>query len=243
MNNPPSLKTIPKHVAIIMDGNGRWAQKKGLPRVFGHEEGVKRVREIVQASVKFGIKILTLYSFSTENWKRPPKEVDFLLTLFKHAFEGEIKDFLKKQGIRAKVIGRRDEKIKSILKEIELFENETKKGKILDLNIALNYGGRKEIVDSFKNILEKGICDPSLINEKIVNDNLYLSNVIDPDILIRTGGEMRLSNFLLWEMAYTELYFTKVLWPDFKEKELKKALKNFAKRERKFGRVRIDAKI
>ena len=113
----------------------------------------------------------------------------------------------------------------------------------MDLNIALNYGGRKEIVDSFKNILEKGICDPSLINEKIVNDNLYLSNVIDPDILIRTGGEMRLSNFLLWEMAYTELYFTKVLWPDFKEKELKKALKNFAKRERKFGRVRIDAKI
>ena len=242
MSNFSSLETIPEHVAIIMDGNGRWAQKKGLPRVFGHKEGVRRVREIVQASIKFGIKILTLYSFSTENWGRPPKEIDFLLTLFKRTFEGEIED-LKKQGIRAKVIGRRDEKIKPILKEIELLENETKKGKILDLNIALNYGGRKEIIDSFKNILKKGICDLSLINEKVVNDNLYLSNVRDPDMLIRTGGEMRLSNFLLWEMAYTELYFTKVLWPDFKKEEFEKALKNFAKRERKFGRVKTNAKI
>ncbi len=231
---------VPSHVGIIMDGNGRWAKLRGLNRFFGHEEGVKRVREIVEASIEAGVKTLTLYSFSTENWKRPQREVKFLLSLFKKVFRDEIAD-LKEKGIRARVLGRRDEKISPIKNEIELLEKETKDGTNLNLNIALNYGGRAEIVDAIKEILKEGIRDPEAVTEDLVSSHLYLPKIPDPDLVIRTGGEKRISNFLLWEIAYTELWFTDTLWPDFRKEEYFQALKDYGRRKRKFGKVEEDA--
>ncbi len=234
------FERIPSHIGIIMDGNGRWAKQRGLNRVFGHEEGVKRVREIVEASVEAGVKTLTLYSFSTENWNRPEREVKFLLSLFKKVFQNEIND-LKKKGVRVQVLGRRDEKIAPILREIELLERETEGGTRLNLNIALNYGGRAEIVDAVKKIINKGIVDPKEVTEKLISAHLYLPFMPDPDLLIRTGGEKRISNFLLWEIAYTELWFTDTLWPDFRKNEYFKAIEDYGKRKRKFGKVEEDA--
>ncbi len=233
-------RKIPSHIGIIMDGNGRWAKRRGLSRVFGHEEGVKRVREIVEASVEAGVKTLTLYSFSTENWSRPEKEVKFLLSLFKKVFQSEIED-LKKKGVKVKVLGRRDERVAPILNEIELLERETKKGSNLNLNIALNYGGRAEIVDAVKKIIKKGITSLEDITEDLIYSNLYLPFMPDPDLLIRTGGEKRISNFLLWEIAYTELWFTDTLWPDFGKVEYFKAIEDYGRRKRKFGKVEEDA--
>ncbi len=233
-------KKIPSHIGIIMDGNGRWAKKKGLNRIFGHEEGVKRVREIVEASVEADIKTLTLYSFSTENWSRPEKEVKFLLSLFKKVFQSEIED-LKKKGVKVRVLGRRDERVAPILNEIELLERETEKGSRLNLNIALNYGGRAEIVDAVRKIISKDIRNPENITEDLIYSNLYLPFMPDPDLLIRTGGEKRISNFLLWEIAYTELWFTDTLWPDFKKDEYFRAIEDYSRRKRKFGKVEEDA--
>jgi len=230
------LDNIPSHVAVIMDGNGRWARLRGLNRVFGHEEGVKRVREIVEASIEMGIDTLTLYSFSTENWRRPEKEVKFLLSLFKKVFKSEIDD-LKDKGVRVKILGRKDERVSSILPEIELLESETERGKNLNLYIALNYGGRMEIVDAIRKILETGICEPSQINEELVSSHLYLSDMKDPDFVIRTGGEKRISNFLLWEIAYSELYFTDILWPDFRKDDFYRAIEDYKRRKRRFGKV------
>ncbi len=233
-------KKIPSHIGIIMDGNGRWAKKRGLNRIFGHEEGVKRVREIVEASVEADIKTLTLYSFSTENWSRPEKEVKFLLSLFKKVFQSEIED-LKKKGVKVRVLGRRDERVAPILNEIELLERETEKGSRLNLNIALNYGGRAEIVDAVRKIISKDIRNPENITEDLIYSNLYLPFMPDPDLLIRTGGEKRISNFLLWEIAYTELWFTDTLWPDFKKDEYFRAIEDYSRRKRKFGKVEEDA--
>ncbi len=234
------FSNLPSHVAIIMDGNGRWAKLRGLNRFFGHEEGVKRVREIVKTSIEVGVNTLTLYSFSTENWKRPEKEVRFLLSLFKNVFQNEIND-LKDKEVRVRVLGRRDERVEPILKEIELLERETQYGKKLDLNIALNYGGRAEIVDAIKKILMEKKYNPEDINEDIIYKYLYFPNMPDPDLVIRTGGEIRISNFLLWEIAYSELWFTETLWPDFGREEYLKALKDYGKRKRRFGKVENNA--
>ncbi len=231
---------LPSHIAIIMDGNGRWAKLRGLNRFFGHEEGVKRVREIVEASVELGIKTLTLYSFSTENWERPKREVEFLLSLFKKVFQNEIND-LKDKGVRVRVLGRRDEKIKPLMREIELLEKETKEGSVLNLNIALNYGGRAEIVDAIRGILNEGMCNPEDITEEAISSHLYYPFLPDPDLVIRTGGEIRISNFLLWEIAYSELWFTNTLWPDFKKEEYYKAIEDYGRRKRKFGKVEDNA--
>ncbi len=234
------FSNLPSHVAIIMDGNGRWAKLRGLNRFFGHEEGVKRVREIVKTSMEVGINTLTLYSFSTENWKRPEKEVKFLLSLFRNVFKSEIND-LKDKGVRARVLGRRDERVRPILKEIELLEKETQYGKNLNLNIALNYGGRAEIVDAVKRILAEKKYRPEDIDEDVIYNYLYLPNMPDPDLVIRTGGEIRVSNFLLWEIAYAELWFTETLWPDFREEEYLKALRDYGNRKRRFGKVEDNA--
>ena len=240
MTDKKRIKNIPFHVAIIMDGNGRWAKLRGLNRVFGHEEGVKRVREIVEASVEVGVKTLTLYSFSTENWRRPEREVKFLLSLFRRVFQTEVND-LKEKGVRVRVLGRRDERINSISKEIDLLERETKSGTTLMLNVALNYGGRAEIVDAVKNILKNGIINPEEITEDLISSYLYFPKMPDPDLVIRTGGEKRISNFLLWEIAYSELWFTDTLWPDFKKEEYFQALEDYGRRKRKFGKVEDDA--
>lgn len=223
---------LPKHIAIIMDGNGRWAQKRGLPRTLGHKAGVEALKKIIQACLEFKINILTVYAFSTENWKRPKDEVNALIKLLNDYLEHEIQD-LHKNNIKLNILGdlssfSQDTRTK-ILRAIDL----TKKNNKLILNICLNYGGRSEIVNAVRNILENPPSNK--IDEDFFKNFLYTRDLPDPDLLIRTGGEYRLSNFLLWQCAYTELYFTDVFWPDFNKDELYKAIKNFQKRVRRFG--------
>ena len=229
---------IPKHVAIIMDGNGRWAQNKNLPRRKGHKEGVNTLKKIAKAAGEMGIKYLTVYAFSTENWKRPDTEINFLFNLFENTIKNEL-DELKKNNVHVNVIGRKKSLPSNLVKQIEYLEENTAKKDDLILNIAFNYGGRAEIIDTTKKIINKQI-DPEELNEKIFSSNLYLTNIPDVELLIRTGGEKRLSNFLLWELAYAELYFTEVFWPDFTENNLKKALEEFEQRERRFGSLNED---
>ncbi len=230
---------IPNHIAIIMDGNGRWAKKRNLPRIFGHKEGAKSVREITQACVKLGVRYLTLYAFSTENWKRPKNEIKFLMRLLKEYLNNERKTLIK-NNIRFKVIGNRNKLARDIIKKIEETEELTQKNTSLTLIIALNYGSRDEIINAVNEII-KDIKNGKLVKEKIseniFKNYLYTKDIPDPDLLIRTSGEMRISNFLLWQIAYTELYVTKTLWPDFKAKDLMKAIYEFNKRERRFGGI------
>ncbi|MGM0437462.1 MAG: isoprenyl transferase [Bacillota bacterium] len=229
---------IPKHVAIIMDGNGRWAQNKGLPRRKGHQEGVNTLKKIAKKAGEMGIDFLTVYAFSTENWKRPKKEVNFLFNLFENTIKNEL-DELKKNNVHINVIGRKKSLPSNLIKQIDYLEKKTAKEEDLVLNIAFNYGGRAEIVDSTKKIITKKIKSNEL-DEKKFSSNLYLSNIPDVELLIRTGGEKRLSNFLLWELAYAELYFTDIFWPDFSEEDLKDALKEFNQRNRRFGSLNKD---
>lgn len=229
---------IPKHVAIIMDGNGRWAQNKGLPRRKGHQEGVNTLKKIAKKAGEMGIDFLTVYAFSTENWKRPKKEVKFLFNLFEDTIKNEL-DELKKNNVHINVIGRKKSLPSNLIKQIDYLEKKTAKEEDLVLNIAFNYGGRAEIVDSAKKIITKKI-KPNELNEKKFSSNLYFSNIPDVELLIRTGGEKRLSNFLLWELAYAELYFTDIFWPDFSEEDLKDALKEFNQRNRRFGSLNKD---
>lgn len=230
---------IPVHIAIIMDGNGRWAKKRNLPRIFGHREGAKSVRVITEKCAKLGVKYLTLYAFSTENWKRPQKEIKFLMNLLKDYLDRE-KQTLIKNNIRFKVIGNREGLSREIIERINNLEKITEKNSELTLILALNYGSRDEITKAIKIIVkdlksrkikEKQIC------EKLIKSYLYTKDIPDPDLLIRTSGEMRISNFLLWQIAYSEIYVTKTLWPDFREKELMKAIYEFSKRERRFGGI------
>lgn len=227
------------HIAIIMDGNGRWAKKRGLPRFFGHRKGMERVKEIVEYSKKIGIKILTLFAFSTENWLRPKEEVTFLMELLKEYVKKEVKN-LKENNIMLNFIGdlsKFNDEIKSLLKKSM---KETSKCNEMILNIAINYGGRFEILKAVKEISEKvkkGELQTNDLTEEIFSSHLYTKGQKDPDLLIRTSGECRISNFLLWQIAYTELYFTKVLWPDFSKDELLKAIEDYSKRERRFGKV------
>ena len=226
---------IPEHVAIIMDGNGRWAKSKGLPRIYGHREGAKAVERVVEYARKRGIKYLTLYAFSTENWKRPYKEIKFLFSLLIRYLKKEEKKLLK-NDIRLFVIGDRNGLPEDVVKKINEVESKTKDCKSMTLILAINYGGRDEIMRGMKKFLKdfkKGKVKS--IDEGSFKDYLDLKNIPEPDLLIRTSGEMRISNFLIWHIAYSELYFTKTLWPDFDEKEFEKAIRDYVKRERRFG--------
>lgn len=231
------LKIVPKHLCVIMDGNGRWANKHNLPRISGHKAGIKTVRMVIKESIKAGVNILTLYAFSTENWKRPKEEIYALMNLFQEIIAKE-KNNLIENDIRIRFIGHRENLPNTLKLAMENIEEETKKNKKLLLNIALNYGGRSELCHAFqllsKEILQ-GKIEPSQITPNDINKYLFTSGLPDPDLLIRTGGELRISNFLLWQVAYTELWFTKTFWPDFSKKQLWKALSNYGKRERKFG--------
>ncbi len=218
------------HVAFIMDGNGRWGQKKNKGRNFGHLKGVSAVRKVVKSSIKLKIPIITFYVFSTENWKRPKTEINFLFKLITNYFEKNIKDVVS-NGIKIHAIGKTSElpiKIKSTLKKVEKLTNRNKK---ILVNLAINYGSKDELMQAFKKIQKKRV------NVKLIQKNLYTKNLPNPDILIRTGGHKRLSNFMLWQLAYAEIYFLNKLWPDFKHSDLKKILNDFKKIKRNFGGI------
>lgn len=228
---------LPRHLAMIMDGNGRWANKKGLPRSVGHKEGAEAVKRIIANCLDINIPILTLFAFSTENWKRPKNEIMYLLKLFERVLSKE-KANLIKNNIKINFIGRLNDLPNSLNKKMSELHESTKKNNKLILNIAINYGGRAEIVDALKSIMRK-IDEKKLnieeINEDTIGDNLYTHNLPDPDLLIRTASEMRISNFMIWQIAYTELWVTPVLWPDFDKNNLMEAIINFQKRVRKYG--------
>jgi undecaprenyl diphosphate synthase len=216
-----------------MDGNSRWAKKRHLPRVFGHKQGVKTVKNIVKAAHSLGIKVLTLYAFSTENWKRPETEINALFNLLIVFLKKEF-DELNKKGVRLRMIGELSKFPQAVRKEIDNACKISKKNQGLQLNIALNYGARQEILRAFKEMSDKGIKNPS---EDDMASFLYTCGQPDPDLLIRTSGEMRLSNFLLWQIAYSEIYITDKFWPDFSKEDLEKAVKEFNKRNRRFGGI------
>ena len=226
---------MPKHIAVIMDGNGRWAKNKLLPRLVGHNKGLDSVKKIIECSIKYKIKTLTLYAFSTENWKRPIKEVEGLLKLFSQSISKESKK-IHSNNIRLKFIGDVSILSKKLQEKIKKIENETSRNTSLILNIALNYGGRLDIVNSVNNFY-KDKNKTIKITEKNVANGLYTKGQPEVDLLIRTGGEQRISNFLLWQIAYAELYFSKKLWPDFNEKVFVDALYFFQNTERKFGSI------
>ena len=225
----------PTHVAIIMDGNGRWARTRGLPRAAGHRAGIQTVRRIVEACDDLGIKVLTLYTFSTENWQRPAKEVKALMVLAEEQARQEV-NALHRRNIKVQLLGRREGLPLSLLEAINHGVHLTRHNTDLVLNLALNYGGRAEIVDATRRIIAEGI-DPAAIDEELFASYLYTAGLPDLDLFIRTGGEMRLSNFLLWQTAYAEYYTTPTYWPDFDEAELEKALVAYSQRTRKFGRL------
>ncbi len=230
----PQLR-IPTHVAIIMDGNGRWAQARGLPRLAGHRAGTENLRRIIEACVEFGIRYLTIYAFSTENWARPRDEVEGLMSIMEEVIDKEVPE-LHRQGVQIRHIGAlegvRPELQRKIREAIEL----TRHNQRLVLVVAFNYGGRAEIVHAVRQILAAGL-KPEEVTEAIFAQYLYTAGIPDPDLVIRTSGEQRISNFLLWQTAYSEWYFTPVYWPDFDKAELRKALEAYSRRERRFGRV------
>lgn len=226
---------LPRHVAIIMDGNGRWAKMRGLPRFEGHKMGVQRTKEIITASMDIGIEVLSLYAFSLENWMRSEEEVSVIMSLLESTLKGEFLNFVN-EGIRFRVIGNKSMLSDGILSLIESLEESTKENKRLTLQCALSYGGRDEIIRAFKKILNLSL-KPDDITETLLNSYLDTAGTPDPDLIIRTSGEQRLSNFLLWQSAYSELYFTDILWPDFTEKAFLDAIYDYQKRDRRFGKV------
>ena len=231
----PNTKLItPKHVAIIMDGNNRWTKKHKLKGFVGHEKGIDSIQNAVDTARLFNIKYLTLFSFSSENWARPKKEVNFLMKLLRKYLSEKINKLIK-DNISIKMIGDKKKLPKDIVKKIDDYEKMTSKNKGLNLIFALNYGSRNEILHTLKKIIDKFKKKKFLINEKIISSNLFTSKIPDPDLLIRTSGEKRLSNFLLWQLAYTELVFLDVLWPDFKKKHFVAALNQYSKRLRRYG--------
>ncbi|NIT14732.1 MAG: isoprenyl transferase [Candidatus Dadabacteria bacterium] len=225
---------LPGHIVIIMDGNGRWAQKHNLDRISGHREGMKSVKSIIRASRSLGIKYLTLYAFSAQNWSRPQAEVSALMELLKYYLIEEGNTLVEKD-IRLNAIGRLGSLPVDARRVLEKTIDMTKQCKGMILTLALSYGGREEIVDAVKGILTSDDLSTEDINEKLFSSHLYTSNLPDPDLLIRTSGEHRISNLLLWQLAYTEIYFTKTLWPDFRKRHLIKAITNYQNRERRFG--------
>ena len=226
---------IPKHIAIIMDGNGRWAKSKGLPRLMGHKKGVESVKEITQECSKLSINYLTLYTFSEQNWNRPIDEVSGLMKLFLKSLKSELNN-LNDNNIRFSIIGDIEQLDKKIKNEILYSIDKTKDNTGLNLNLAFNYSGRKEITNMVKSIVDSN-CPVDLINDGMIKEYLYTSEIPDPDLLIRTGGEFRISNFLLWQIAYSEIYFTNTYWPAFRGPELFEAIAEYQSRERRFGKV------
>ncbi|MDK3161811.1 isoprenyl transferase [Kamptonema cortianum] len=232
-------KKIPQHVAVIMDGNGRWAKQRGLPRVAGHRKGAESVRAIVETAGHMGIKYVTLYAFSTENWKRPKTEVNALMGLLEEFLKKETQRMMK-NNIRLQAIGRLSDLPPSVQRELHLAIQATAKNTGITLIFALSYSGRAEIIDAVKSLIREvreGLIDPAQIDEVVLSQHLYTRYYPDPDLLIRTSGEMRLSNFLLWQLSYTEIYVTQTLFPDFGEKEFKLAIDDYEKRQRRFGGV------
>lgn len=223
---------FPQHIAIIMDGNRRWAVEKGYPKFYGHKKGIDTVKTVVKAAKKIGVKYLTLYAFSTENWKRSNKEVSTLMALLKQAIKTYTPELLE-NDVSLKISGRVQEFSSELKKEIDKSVLKLSKCSSMVLNLALNYGGRSEIVDAVNKCLKNGLTE---ITEKDINDNLYTHPLPDPDLIIRTSGEMRISNFLIWQSAYSEFFVTSKYWPDFDEKDLFEAVINYSKRERRMGR-------
>ena len=236
MNN---TKDNIQHIAIIMDGNGRWAKKKGLPRSMGHRKGAEVVKEICQAAGDAGIKYLTLYAFSTENWKRPQEEVDSLMDLLRQYLKSDLKE-LKEKGVCIRFIGEREMLPPDIIKNMEKLEAETANNDKMTLCIALSYGSRQEIVHAAKKVAElvkRGDIRIENIDEKIFSDMLYTHDIPDPDILIRTSGEQRISNYLLWQLAYSEFFFVEAYWPDFTKEMLNDVIEKYKTRERRYGKL------
>ena len=230
---------VPEHVAIIMDGNGRWATKKGFPRTYGHKKGVRVLKEIIKTSKKLGCKVLTVYAFSTENWTRPTKEVDFLINLFSEVLSNEIEE-IHEESTKIKFIGDLTPFPETLKKIISDAESLTKNNDKFLLNVCVNYGGRQEIVKVAKELALKsssGEIKPSEINEELFNSELLTGGIKDPELLIRTSGEKRISNFLLWQLAYSEIYISDILWPEFNENEFLKAIIDYQSRNRRFGGI------
>lgn len=230
---------MPKHLAIIMDGNGRWAEKKGKNRIQGHSHGVKAVQEVVEEAVQLKIEHLTLYAFSTENWSRPQEEIGVLMKLLVSTLKTQFEKLLKNR-VKLNVIGNLHQLPKIVQKELQYVVEKTQNNNEMTLTLALSYGGREELAKALRQVaikVKNNLISPEKIDQFIINEHLYTQNLPDVDLLIRTSGEKRISNFLLWQIAYAELYFTKVLWPDFTKKHLHKALTNYQKRERRFGKT------
>jgi len=235
------LDRLPRHIAVIMDGNGRWARQRGLPRAEGHSAGAASVKETVEAAARLGIDYLTLYAFSSENWKRPPAEVARLWRLLREHLGADL-NLLTDNNLRLRVIGRREGIPRPALRELERVETLTRENKRMTVVFALNYGGRDEIVDAVRGIMSEGRLPASRLDEKAFAAHLSTAGMPDPDLLIRTSGEMRVSNFLLWQIAYAEIYVTPVLWPDFRRRHLIEAVLEYQQRDRRFGDVRSAAK-
>jgi undecaprenyl diphosphate synthase len=232
----PPLQAVPYHVAIIMDGNGRWAQHRGLPRLAGHRAGTENIRRTLTACVEFGVKMLTIYAFSTENWKRPEDEVKGLMTIFAQVIDRELGE-LHRQGVQLRHVGRLEGISDSLTAKVHRAIDLTKNNERITLNVAFNYGGRTEIVDAVRRIIRAGIPADE-VTEEIISRYLYTADCPDPDLIIRTSGEFRTSNFLLWQAAYAEYYVTPTYWPDFDKNELYQALLAYSQRDRRFGEVR-----
>ena len=232
-------RKIPKHIAVIMDGNGRWAKKQGAMRIFGHRSGVRAVRDITEGCAELGVDHLTLYAFSTENWSRPQKEVDGLMNLLIKTINSELPSLMKNR-VRLTAIGDLQGLSTGVHKKLSVAIDETELNKGLNLILALNYSGKWDLIQAFKAIsgeVIQGIIKPEVIDEDLVSDYLSTKSIPDPELLIRTSGEMRISNFLLWQLAYSEFFFTEVLWPDFRKKHLNLAIDSFNDRERRFGQT------
>ena len=230
------MSQIPYHVGIIMDGNGRWARRRGLPRLAGHRAGVENIRRVLTSCVEFGVKMLTIYAFSTENWKRPEDEVKGLMSIFAQVIDREL-DELHRQGVRLRHIGRLEGISEDLKSKVHRAVELTKSNDRIILNVAFNYGGRAEIVDAMRHIIHDGIPAEE-VTEELISRYLYTANCPDPDLIIRTSGEFRISNFLLWQAAYTEYYVTPTFWPDFDKEALYQALLTYSQRDRRFGEVR-----
>lgn len=239
---PPDLNPqhLPQHIAVIMDGNGRWATSRGLPRIAGHRQGAKTLKELLRCCKDWGIKALTAYAFSTENWRRPVEEVDFLMHLFERLLRRELAQ-MHQEGVRISFIGDLSALPQSLQTQMQRSMAETLHNQAIHFTVAVNYGSRNEITRVCRQVaelVERGELSSEQVNESFVTQHLYTANTPEPDLLIRTSGEMRLSNFLLWQMAYTEMYFTDILWPDFDREAFYQALLSYQKRDRRFGQVK-----
>jgi undecaprenyl diphosphate synthase len=232
-----SLERIPYHLGIIMDGNGRWARQRGLPRLAGHRAGTENIRRVLTGCVEFGVKVLTIYAFSTENWKRPDEEVKGLMSIFARVIDRELQE-LHREGVQLRHVGRMEGISDSLRAKVRRAIDLTKNNDRIILNVAFNYGGRAEIVDALKRIIRDGVQAED-VTEELIGSYLYTTDCPDPDLIIRTSGEFRTSNFLLWQAAYAEYYVTPTYWPDFDKEELYKALSTFSQRDRRFGEVRV----